>query len=143
MAWNWIGVLHLQRRDLDAAEAAFLKVLSGGGNPQDVRSYAHCNLAYVFKHRNDLDRAIRSAQRSVIYAEEDGKDAYFGRFAELYFRLLRDAPGDAESARVLFDRLVGTDEARRQLVRDLKVEPNAPVLEAFRRSSLARLLPEL
>ncbi len=142
-AWNWIGVLHYQKGDLGEAEAAFLKVLAASDGAREVRSFAHCNLAYVFKHRGDLDRAIRSAERSVVLSEEDGKDLYFGRFAELYFRVLRGSPADLNRARDLLGLLTATRDGRDRLLQDLATGANAPVRDSLAGSALAPLLPEL
>lgn len=142
-AWNWIGALHLQKKDFDAAEAAFLKVLAAEGGDREVRSFAHCNLAYVFKQKGDLDRAIRSAQRSVVFAGEDGGDPYFGRFAEIYFRLLRGQEGDAAAARALLAQIQASPGGRAQWVGDLRLPSNEPVLSAIRNSPLAMDFPEL
>jgi tetratricopeptide (TPR) repeat protein len=136
-AWNWIGALRYRQERLDESEAACLKVLSLQEGLREVRSFAHCTLAYIFKQRGDLKQAIKAARRSVVLAEEDGKDPYFGRFAEVYFRLLRDDPEDLAAAR---DALasIGKDKAGEQRFRDdLLARANAPVLEAFRRSPLS------
>lgn len=142
-SWNWIGVLHLQKGEFDAAEAGFLKVLAGGAEAREVRTFAHCNLAYVFKHRGDLDRAIRSARRSAILAEEDGEDTYFGRFAEFYFRMLRGAADDESEARRILSAIILAPGGRAQLVADLKLPSNGPVLDTFRNSRLAKDFSEL
>ncbi|MSR75174.1 MAG: hypothetical protein EXS14_06880 [Planctomycetes bacterium] len=139
-AWNWLGVLHYQREELDAAEAAFLKVLTDASGARDSRAFAHCNLAYVFKHRGDLDRAVRSAERSIVLSEEDGRDPYFGRFAALYMRLLRFAPGDETKAAAHADAILVSSGGRTRLLQDLGLPSNAPVLETVRKSSLAKSL---
>lgn len=138
-AWNWVGALHYGQERLDEAEAAFLKVLSLNEGIQEVRSFAHCTLAYIFKHRGDLDRAVRSARRSVVLAEEDGKDPYFGRFAELYLRLLRGAEEDGEEARSVVAALQASDWERFRS--DIRAASNAPVLEAYQGSPLATEFP--
>ena len=138
-AWNWIGALHYGAERLDEAEAAFLKALSRRDGIHEVRSFAHCTLAYIFKHRGDLDRAVLSARRSVVLAEEDGKDPYFGRFAELYLRLLRDADEDGAQIREVALTLKATDWDRFR--GDIAAAANAPVLEAYLRSPLASEFP--
>ncbi|MAG57018.1 MAG: hypothetical protein CMJ83_12050 [Planctomycetes bacterium] len=136
-AWNWIGALHYRQERLDEAEAAFVKVLSLTTGIEEVRAFAHCTLSYIFKHRGDLDRAIREARRSSVLAEEDGKDPYFGRFAELYLRLLRNGPDDATSAAEVFQAIVATDQGRDRFREDIRAAANAPVLAAFKQSELA------
>jgi len=138
-AWNWIGALEYRRERLDEAETAFLKVLSLDTGIREVRSFAHCTLAYIFKHRGDLDRAIRSAHRSVALAEEDGKDPYFGRFAEVYIRLLRAGDEDPERAREVLEAIRAADWNRFRS--DITAAANAPVLEAYRDSGLANAFP--
>ena len=138
-AWNWIGALEYRRERLDAAEAAFLKVLSLKEGLEEVRSFAHCTLAYIFKHRGDLDRAVKSARRSVVLAEEDGKDPYFGRFAELYLRLLRASEGDAVATREILTALRSSDWDR--FGSDITAVANAPVLAVYRQSGLAEEFP--
>ncbi len=142
-AWNWIGVLHYQKEDWSDAEQAFLRVLTAEDGAREVRSFAHCNLAYVHKHRGDLDRAVRAAGKSAILAEEDGQDPYFGQVAELYFRLLRGSERDPERARDLLERILGKPGARRRFVEDLRSGPNAPMLQVFQASPLASQFPEL
>jgi len=138
-AWNWIGALHYGRERLDEAEAAFLKVLSLSEGITEVRSFAHCTLAYIFKHRGDLDRAVRAARSSVVLAEEDGKDPYFGQFAELYVRLLRDAEGDEGACRDLLRGLKGSNWDR--FCEDIKAPANAPVLEAYSGAPVSEEFP--
>jgi len=140
-AWNWIGALEYRRERLDEAEAAFLKLLSLQQGLEEVRAYAHCTLAYIFKQRGDLERAVRSARRSVVLAEEDGKDTYFGQFAELYFRLLRGASDDPQEAEEIFQGITRTDAGRARFRADMLAAPNAPVLEVFRESPLALSFP--
>ena len=139
-AWNWLGVLHYQREEFAAAEAAFLKVLSDPSGAQHARAFAHCNLAYVFKHKGDLDRAVRSAERSILLSEEDGRDPYFGRFAALYMRLLRGAPNDAAKAALHAEALQQEGGGRTRLLQDLGLPSNKPVLEVVRQSGLAAQL---
>ncbi len=138
-AWNWIGALRYGQERLDEAEAAFLKALSLSVGLHEVRSFAHCTLAYIFKHRGDLDRAVQSARRSVVLAEEDGKDPYFGRFAELYLRLLRGAEEDGAQIREVVLALQGEDWGRFQ--NDIRASANAPVLKAYRGSPFASEFP--
>lgn len=138
-AWNWIGVLRYQREEFAAAEEAFQKVLSDPAGARDARAFAHCNLAYAQKHLGDLDRAVRSAERAVALAEEDGQDPYFGRFAAIYLRLLRHAEGDAERAEAHGVGIL-TGGGRTRLLQDLHLPSNAPVLEVVRNSALAARL---
>ena len=140
-ALNFIGVLNYQKEDLDRAEAAFLEVLASRDGARNVRALTHCNLSYVFKHRGDLERAVRSAERAVTLAELDGKDPYFGRFAAMYHRLLRSSAEDLDAGRGHLEAILAEDGGAERLRRDLHLATNAPVLEAFLRSPLAERFP--
>jgi tetratricopeptide (TPR) repeat protein len=142
-AWNWIGVLHYQKEDWDRAEEAFQRALAVHGGAREVRAFAHCNLAYVHKHRGDLDLAVRSARRSIVLAEEDDRDPYFGEVAEMYFRLLRGAAGDLEEAGRLLERILSRPGGRPRLVADLRAGPNAAMRRALVASPLRPQVPEL
>lgn len=140
-AWNWIGALHYGAEQFDDAEVAFKQVLALGDAAREVRAFAHCSLSYIQKHRGDLDAAIKSARRSAVLAEEDGEDPYFGRFAEVYLRLLRGQEGDEAAAAGELDRILALADGAERFHRDLHAAQNAPVLKAFRASSLAGRYP--
>lgn len=143
-AWNWIGVLDCLKEDFDSAEGAFRKVLQAADGAPNVRSHAQCGLSYVLKQRGDLDGAIRAAEKAVVLSQEDGDDPYFGRFAGLYFHLLRGRPGDPERAEALLqDILAAEGEGAARLRRDLALASNAPVLETLRKSPFARRYPQV
>ena len=142
-AWNWIGVLHCQKEEFEEAERAFMQVLRAPDGATNVRALTHCNLSYVFKARGEVDRAILSARRSVILAEEDGKDPYFGRFAEVYFLVLRGRSEDLDAAEKVLSTLCATREGLERLRNDLHLASNEPVLEALRKSPLAARFPDL
>ena len=141
-AWNWVGVLHLQKEEFDQAEAAFRRALAAPDGAMEVRAKAHCNLGYVYKNRGDLDRAIKSSERAVVLAEEDGEDPYFGQFAAVYFRLLRSAENDEDAALAILRGFLDAGQDRR-FHDDLHLEANAKIREVFSRSVLGRQFPQL
>ena len=142
-AWNWVGVLCTQKEDFDAAEEAFSRVLAAPDGARNTRSWAHCNLGYVHKHRGDLDRAIRSARRSVVLAEEDGKDPFFGRFAGLYFASLRQGEGDASTADGLIDDILRSPGGLERMRQALTLETNRPIDETLRGTGVYERFPGL
>lgn len=139
-AWNWLGVLHYQREEFQEAEAAFLAALAEPQGARDARAFAHCNLAYVYKHRGDLDRAVKSADKALVLAEEDGRDPYFAAFAGVYLRLLRSAAGDLERAEGLLDQIVQAPGGRLRYLQDLGLPSNAPVKETVYKSAISKCL---
>ena len=142
-AWNWIGVLHSQKNELDQAEIAFTKVLRAPDGARNVRSWAHCNLSYIYKHRGDLDRAIKSARRSVVWAEEDEKDPYFGQVAGIYFHLLRGQEGDQAAAEEILQAVLKAPEAALRLKEHLRLASLAPMRKVLEASPLRERYPEL
>jgi tetratricopeptide (TPR) repeat protein len=139
-AWNWLGVLHYQREEFAEAEAAFLAALADVDGARDARAFAHCNLAYVFKHRGNLDAAVKSADKALVLAEEDGRDPYFAAFAGVYLRLSRGAPADLERASGLLDEILRTPGGRLRYLQDLGLPSNAPVKNIVSKSSLGKCL---
>lgn len=142
-AWNWIGVLHLQRGSLDRAEAALNEVTQAREGATNVRCFAHCNLGYLHKQRGDLDAAVLSAQRSVVFAQEDGKDPYFGRVAGLYFRLLRGGESDVEQAEILLREILDTEGGATRLRHDLGLSTMRPIRDVLQASEPGAAHPEL
>ena len=135
-AWNWVGALHYKRGQFEEAKAAFLSALASRENETEVRSFVHCSLAYTYKHLGDLDRAVASSARSHALARLDGKDPFFGLLVEAYARLLRQAPEDAQ---VAADRVIEIGElpnGTERLREALGAPYNAPIREAFSKSSL-------
>ncbi len=139
-AWNWLGVLHYQREEFMDAEAAFLAALAEPHGARDARAFAHCNLAYVHKHRGDLDRAVKSADKALVLAEEDGRDPYFASFVGIYVRLLRRGDGDEERARSLLDQLLQAPGGRLRFLQDLGLPSNVPVKDVVSKSALGKCL---
>ena len=139
-AWNWIGALLYKNGDFVEAQTAFLSALGCRENFTEVRSFAHCTLAYIYKQQGDFDRAVKSAVRSSALAEEDGKDPFFGRLVEIYVRLLRKGDQDEDRAREAFEAICKEDGGRDRLITALKAPHNEPIAKAVKGSALQSLL---
>lgn len=135
-AWNWIGALLYKKGSFGDSKRAFLQALGQPEGQQDVRSFANCTLAYIYKHEGDLDRAVAAAHRSQTLAAEDGKDRFFGLLAEIYTRLLRGGPGDGEAARERLSEILALPSGRERLREALQASYNEPILRAFEQSGL-------
>lgn len=136
---NLKGILYLEEERFDEAEAEFRGVV--GAKPNDnygrtVQVHALSNLAYVYRVRGDLDRAIRCAERSQALAEELGMDTFNPRFALAYFHLLRAAPSDLEAARAIVRSLTVSPEERACLTSALSVSANQEIKELYDKNGL-------
>jgi tetratricopeptide (TPR) repeat protein len=144
-ALNLLGVLRLWRSRLKEAEAAFLQALSEPDVDEDsriARASALCNLGYAQQLNGDLDKAVKSARKSLGLCEELGIDTFHALFARFYFALLRSDAGLAE-ARESLATLLGLKDGPRRLAETLLLENNKPIRDAFRGSPLFAEHPEL
>lgn len=133
---NLKGVLLISQSEFSEAEACFRAIMK---RPRvdlyhrKLQLLAMNNLAYLRRIENDLDGAIKLAERSKVFAAEFDGDDFGSRFALMFFYLLRGAETDIDRAAEEVGSLTATESTREEFFRFLKLDHNSEIREIYER----------